>query len=73
MYLGIENFKSSPDDVPVQPGLGVRAPEQWFLQFKTYKNHLEGLLKYRPLGTTPRVSNAIDLGTGLRNCIAGLP
>ena len=38
-----------------------------------HKNHLEGLLKYRPLGTTPRVSNSEGLGTGLRNCISGLP
>ena len=33
-------------------------------------NHLEGLLRHVLLGPTPRVSNSVGLGWGLRICIS---
>lgn len=47
------------------PGLRGGALEQLLLNLDTHKNHLEGLLKCRLLSPTPRVSNSVDLGTGL--------
>lgn len=34
--------------------------------FSVQQNYLEGLLKYRLVGPTPRVSNLVGLGWGLR-------
>lgn len=39
---------------------------QWFSNFYRHQNHLEGLLKRRWLGPTPRVSDSVGLGWGPR-------
>lgn len=35
-----------------------------------HRNHVEGRLKYRLLGPTPRVPDLIGLGAGLKVCIS---
>ena len=54
----------------LKSGLGGRALEQGFLNFNMHKDHLEGSLKDGFLGSTPKDSNSIGLGTGLRSCIS---
>lgn len=41
---------------------------QWFSNLGTYQNCLEGLLKHRLAGPTPRVSDSVGLRWGLRIC-----
>lgn len=42
----------------------------WLSDLNVHQNHLEGLLKQRFLGTTPRVFDSVGLGQGPRICIS---
>lgn len=62
VQVGIDIFKSSPGTCTMLPSLSTTGVMWWFSDLSVHQKHLEGELKHRLLGPTPRVSSSVGLG-----------